>query len=424
MFVIFISSKLYSMRKINLKNILGTFLIIAFSATIISSNTSCGDNTSATADSTKVATHDAASTGNKNEEEQSSLPAEELFKKYGLDQIKLPAGFSISVFAQVPNARSMCWGEKGTLFVGNRDRNNVYAVVDNNNDGRADKVYVIATGLNMPCGVAFRNGSLYVGEVSRITRYDNIENNLSSPPKPVVVYDKLPTEKHHGWKFIAFGPDGKLYVPIGAPCNICLPDSMHACIARMNPDGTGFEVFARGIRNSVGLAWDPRTKDLWFTDNGRDNLGDDIPNCELNHAPHAGMHFGYPFCHQGDILDPEYGKGKKCSDYTAPAQKMGPHVAPLGLRFYTASQFPAEYKNKLFIAQHGSWNRTAPIGYRVMMATINNNNVVKYEPFAEGWLQPNKKVIGRPVDIETTKDGSLLISDDQQGAIYKVTYKK
>jgi len=232
-----------------------------------------------------------------NIEPQSNLSEDELIKKYELNKIKLPAGFSISVFAQVPDARSMCWGEKGTLFVGNRNKNNVYAVVDNNNDGRADKVYIIASGLNMPCGVAFRNGSLYIAEVSRITRYDNIEADLSHPPKPVVVYDKLPTEKHHGWKFIAFGPDGKLYVPIGAPCNMCLPDSVHACIARMNPDGTGFEIYARGIRNSVGFTWDPQTKGLWFTDNGRDNLGDDVPNCELNYAPKAGMHFGYPFCH-------------------------------------------------------------------------------------------------------------------------------
>jgi glucose/arabinose dehydrogenase len=404
---------------INLKNILRALIIIAFSATIISSSTACSDNTTINTDSTKN-----RSTMIGMEEKQSNLSEDELFKKYELDKIKLPAGFSISIFAQVPNARSMCWGEKGTLFVGNREKDKVYAVVDNNNDGRADKVYVIASGLNMPCGVAFRNGSLYVAEVSRITRYDNIESNLSNPPKAVLVYDKLPTERFHGWKFIAFGPDGKLYVPIGAPCNICLPDSMHACIARMNPDGTGFEIFARGIRNSVGLAWDPLTKDLWFTDNGRDNLGDDIPNCELNHAPNAGMHFGYPYCHQGDIPDPEFGKGKKCSDYIAPAQKMGPHVAPLGLRFYTASQFPAAYKNRLFIAQHGSWNRTTPIGYRVMMATVNKDKVEKYEPFAEGWLQDNKNVIGRPVDIEITKDGSLLISDDKQGAIYRVTYKK
>lgn len=413
------------MSQLNFKALLRVSAILVFSITIISSNTSCSDNTSASTDSTKTkASNEPAKVAEGNEEVQSNLSDEELNKKYDLDKIKLPAGFNISLYAQVPDARSMCWGAKGTLFVGNRNKNDVYAVLDQNNDGRADKVYKIASGLNMPCGVAFREGSLYVAEVSRITRYDNIENNLANPPKPVVVYDKLPTDKHHGWKFIAFGPDGKLYIPIGAPCNMCLPDSVHACIARMNPDGTGFEVFARGIRNSVGMTWDPQTKGLWFTDNGRDNLGDDIPNCELNYAPKAGMHFGYPFCHQGDILDPEYGKGKNCSDYTAPAQKMGPHVAPLGLRFYEGNEFPAQYKGKLFIAQHGSWNRTTPIGYRVMMATVSNGKVTKYEPFAEGWLQDSKKVNGRPVDIEWMKDGSMLISDDQQGAIYKVTYKK
>jgi glucose/arabinose dehydrogenase len=399
--------------------------IILFTATLLFF-TSCGGNDSGDKSTGAAGKKDSASTvsGAESTEPQSNLSEDELTRKYDLDKIRLPAGFHISVFAQVPNARSMCWGEKGTLFVGNRDLDKVYAVIDSNHDGRADKVYVIASKLNMPCGVAFRNGSLYVAEVSRITRYDNIENNLASPPKAVVVYDKLPTEKHHGWKFISFGPDGKLYVPIGAPCNMCLPDSIHACIARMNPDGSGFEVFARGIRNSVGFTWDPKTKGLWFTDNGRDNLGDDIPNCELNYAPKAGMHFGYPFCHQGDILDPEYGKGKNCSDYTAPAQKMGPHVAPLGIRFYEGKEFPSEYKGRLFIAQHGSWNRTVPIGYRVMMATTDNGKVTKYEVFAEGWLQDNKKVIGRPVDIEWMKDGSMLISDDKQGVIYRVTYKK
>ncbi|MGC4037778.1 MAG: PQQ-dependent sugar dehydrogenase [Chitinophagaceae bacterium] len=414
------------MLRKNLSRLFRILTIAVLSATIVSGNSSCNNSDkTATSDTTKAKpVTDTTKATASVEEPQSTLSDEELIKKYDLDKIKLPAGFSISVYAQVPNARSMCWGEKGTLFVGNRDKKDVYAVVDQNNDGKADKVYRIASGLNMPCGVAFRDGSLYVAEISRITRYDNIESNLANPPKPVVVYDKLPTEQHHGWKFIAFGPDGKLYIPIGAPCNICLPDSIHACIARMNPDGTGFEVFARGIRNCVGMTWDPQTKGLWFTDNGRDNLGDDIPNCELNYASKEGMHFGYPFCHQGDILDPEFGKGKNCADYTAPAQKMGPHVAPLGLRFYEGGQFPAQYKGRLFIAQHGSWNRTTPIGYRVMMATVNNGKVTKYEPFAEGWLQDNKKVNGRPVDIEWLKDGSMLISDDQQGVIYKISYKK
>jgi glucose/arabinose dehydrogenase len=347
-----------------------------------------------------------------------------LFQKYSLDKVKLPEGFRLSIFAKVPNARSMCWGTKGTLFVGNRSEDKVYAVTDLNNDGKADSVYVIDRNLSSPNGVAFRNGSLYVAEISRILRYDNIEDNLQHPPKPVVVFDKFPTEAHHGWKFIAFGPDGKLYVPVGAPCNVCEPkDSVFASITRMNPDGTGMEIFAKGIRNSVGFAWHPDTKELWFTDNGRDNLGDDIPNCELNHAPKQGMHFGFPYCHQGNILDPEFGKGKNCADYTPPAQFMGPHVAPLGMRFYTSTMFPAEYKNRIFIAQHGSWNRSIPIGYRVMMATLEGDKVVKYEPFADGWLQ-GTKVNGRPVDVEIARDGALLVSDDENGLIYRISYSK
>lgn len=350
---------------------------------------------------------------------------DELSKKYKLDRLQLPAGFHVAVFAEVPNARSMCWGENGTLFVGNRDQPNVYAVTDQNGDGRADSVYVIARGLNQPNGVAFRNGSLYVAEINRILRFDGIESRLTNPPQPVVVNDKYPDKTHHGWKFIAFGPDGKLYVPVGAPCNVCNEkDSIFATITRINPDGTGREIYAKGIRNSVGFDWHPVTKELWFTDNGRDNMGDDVPECELNYAPHAGMHFGFPFCHQGDVLDPEFGKGKNCANYTPPAQKMGPHVAPLGMRFYTGSMFPAEYKNRIFIAQHGSWNRTVPSGYRVMMATLDGNKVVKYEPFIVGWLQNEHDVLGRPVDVSVAKDGSLLVSDDQNGVIYRVTYSK
>jgi len=342
----------------------------------------------------------------------------------GLDKVKLPPGFSLSIFAKVPNARSMAWGDNGTLFAGNRDQDKVYAIVDANQDGKADSVFVIDEKLTMPCGVAFRNGSLYVAEVSRILRYDNIESRLSNPPDPVVVYDKYPTESHHGWKYIAFGPDGKLYVPVGAPCNVCeKKDSVYASITRINPDGTGMEVYASGVRNSVGFAWHPETGELWFTDNGRDNMGDDVPNCELNHAPKSGMHFGFPYCHQGNVPDPEFGKGHKCEDYTAPAQLMGPHVAPLGMRFYTGSMFPAEYKNRIFIAQHGSWNRSAPIGYRVMMATVEGGKVVKDEPFADGFLQ-GTEVLGRPVDVEIAKDGALLVSDDEKGLIYRITYNK
>jgi glucose/arabinose dehydrogenase len=285
-------------------------------------------------------------------------------------------------------------------------------------------VYTIAKNLNMPCGVAFRKGSLYVAEVNRILRFDDIETRLHVPPHPTVVFDKYPGDGHHGWKFIAFGPDDKLYVPVGAPCNICLEkDSLYATITRINPDGSGLEIFSKGVRNSVGFAWHPETKELWFTENGRDQMGDDRPNCELNYAPHKGMHFGFPYCHQGNIIDPQFGKGRNCSDYAPPAQMLGPHVAPLGMRFYTGSMFPAEYRNRIFIAQHGSWNRSVPIGYRIMMATLEGNKVVKYEPFASGWLQ-GTNVLGRPVDVEVAPDGALLVSDDKNGLIYRIAYNK
>jgi glucose/arabinose dehydrogenase len=344
--------------------------------------------------------------------------------KYNLEKIKLPPGFSISVYAEVPNARSMCFGANGTLFVGNKDEGNVYAVVDENKDGKGDKVYKIASGLNSPNGVAFKNGSLYVAEISRITRLDNIENKLGNPPAPVVVYDKYPTEGHHGWKFIAFGPDGKLYVPVGAPCNVCeKPDPVYASITRLNEDGSGMEVFAHGIRNTVGFAWHPDTHQLWFTDNGRDMMGDNIPGDELNFAPQANMHFGFPYCHQGTILDPQYGTGKNCNSYIPPAKVLAPHVAALGMRFYTGNQFPAQYKHQIFIAEHGSWNRSSPLGYRVMLVTLEGNRVTSYSVFAEGWLQQNGKVSGRPVDVEVAADGALLVSDDYAGLVYRISYK-
>jgi glucose/arabinose dehydrogenase len=349
---------------------------------------------------------------------------EELTAEYQLNKIQLPPGFKISVFAEIPNARSMCWGSNQTLFVGNRDEDKVYAAKDTNNDGRADQIFIIDQNLNMPCGVAFKNGSLFVAEVSRILRYDNIENNLNKPPKPVVVYDKFPTEKHHGWKYIAFGPDEKLYVPVGAPCNVCEEkDSIFATITRMSADGTNVEIFAKGIRNSVGFDWHPVTKELWFTENGRDHFGDNIPADELNTAPQKGMHFGFPYCHQGDTLDPEFGKNKNCNDYTPPAQKLGPHVAALGMQFYTGNMFLPEYKNQIFIAEHGSWNRTDKIGYRVMLARLQNNKVVQYIPFATGWMQLNDTVIGRPVDIEIDKQGALLVSDDKAGVVYRIIFE-
>ena len=333
-----------------------------------------------------------------------------------LQKIKLPPGFTISVYAaNVPNARQMALGTKGTVFVGSRTAGNVYAIVNG-------KVLTIAHGLRMPSGVAYKDGALYVAEVSRILRYDNIEANLTNPPKPIVVTDKLPNETHHGWKFIAFGPDGKLYLPVGAPCNICVPDERHALIARMNADGSNMEVIARGVRNSVGFDWHPETKELWFTENGRDGLGDNIPPDELNHLTQQGMHFGYPYCHGGTIQDPDVAK-QPCSKFVPPAMPLGPHVAAIGMTFYTGQMFPPEYRNQIFIAEHGSWNRSLPIGYRISLVRLEGNRAVKYEPFAEGWLQ-GRNVWGRPASVLVMPDGALLVSDDERGAIYRIAYGK
>jgi glucose/arabinose dehydrogenase len=342
-----------------------------------------------------------------------------------LEKIKLPPGFSIGIYASnVQNARSMALSDKGTLFVGTFEAGKVYAIVDRDKDNKADQVITIAQGLNMPNGVAIRDGAHYVAEVSRVLRFDDIESHLDNPPKPVVVNESFPTDRHHGWKFIRFGPDGMLYVPVGAPCNICeRDDERYASIMRMKPDGAGLEVFARGIRNTVGFDWHPTTKEIWFTDNGRDMLGDDVPPDELNRAPQKGMHFGYPYCHAGEIPDPEFGQKHKCDEFTPPAMKLGPHVAPLGMRFYTGSMFPDEYRNQIFIAEHGSWNRSTPIGYRVSLVRLAGNRAVKYQPFAEGWLQEGK-AWGRPVDVQVMPDGALLVSDDRANTIYRITYKK
>lgn len=345
-----------------------------------------------------------------------------------LERIKLPEGFKISVFASgIEDARSLARGAKGTIFVGNRQRDKVYAVVDEDNNGQADQTYVIASGLRMPNGVAFRNGDLYVAEVSRILRFPDIENNLQNPPQPEVVFDQYPTEGHHGWKYIAFGPDDKLYVPVGAPCNICNPEEeVFSSITRMNPDGSNMEVYASGVRNSVGFDWHPKTNVLWFTENGRDMLGDNIPPDELNRAPQKGMHFGYPFCHAGEIKDPEFGEGRNCEEFVAPAQKLGPHVAALGMKFYTGDMFPSEYKNQIFIPEHGSWNRSEKIGYRIQLARLDEQgNVTSYETFADGWLdEEEQEAFGRPVAFLQQPDGSLLLSDDHAGVIYRITYEE
>jgi glucose/arabinose dehydrogenase len=342
-----------------------------------------------------------------------------------LEKIVLPPGFEIDIFARnVPRARSMTLGAKGTLFVGTRKGGKVYAIRDVDGDNRADEVATIARGLNMPNGVAFREGSLYVACVDRILRFDNIEERLKNPPAPQVINDSLPRDRHHGWKFIRFGPDGYLYVPVGAPCNVCeRDDERYASILRFRPSGDFMGVFARGVRNTVGFDWHPETKELWFTDNGRDWMGDDLPPDELNRAPAKELHFGFPYCHGGDISDPEYGDKHSCSEFVSPEMKLGAHVASLGMRFYTGTMFPEKYRRQIFIAEHGSWNRSVPIGYRVTVVHLENNRAVDYTVFAQGWLQGSRS-FGRPVDVLVMPDGSLLVSDDKAGVIYRITYSK
>jgi hypothetical protein len=348
--------------------------------------------------------------------------------KLPLNTIHLPPGFKIDVYASdLPNARQMALSPNGVLYVGSLGAGKVYAVVDSNKDGRGDKVYTIAQGLSLPSGIAFRDGSLYIGAVSRVLRLEGIDGKLAKPPAPKLVSEAFPTDEHHGWKFIAFGPDGKLYVPVGAPCNVCDEDNpIYASLTRIAVDKAGKaskpEIVARGIRNTVGFDWHPQTQELWFTDNGRDLLGDDRPPDELNHATKAGLHFGFPYCHGGDIADPKFGAGHPCSQYVPPAQKLGPHVAAIGMTFYTGTMFPPEYRNQVFIAEHGSWNRSTPIGYRVTVVKLDGQGkAVSYQPFAEGWLQGGDDW-GRPADVLVMPDGALLVSDDHAGVVYRITY--
>jgi glucose/arabinose dehydrogenase len=340
-----------------------------------------------------------------------------------LAKVRLPSGFRIEVFAgDVPNARSLCRAPGGTVFVGSRTAGNVYALTDADGDGRAERVRTIARGLHQPNGVAVRDGALYVAEVSRVLRYDGIEGRLDAPPAPVVVTASLPRDEHHGWKFIRFGPDGRLYVPVGAPCNVCERPDPYASILAMDARTGRTEVFARGVRNTVGFDWHPATRELWFTDNGRDWAGDDFPPDELNHAPRAGMHFGFPYRHGKNVADPQHGRrAPGGTPFVPSAQDLGPHVAALGMRFYTGASFPAEYRGQVFIAEHGSWNRSRPIGYRLTLVRLKEGRAASYETFAEGWLQGDRPW-GRPVDLEVLPDGSMLVSDDHAGAVYRVSH--
>jgi len=341
-----------------------------------------------------------------------------------LGDIALPPGFQIAVFAgEVPNARQMAAGPAGIVFVGSRGEGKVYAVVDRDGDHRADDVHVLARGLNMPSGVAFRDGALYVAAVDRVLRFRDVARDLARPPKPEIVTDGFPSDTHHGWKFIAFGPDGRLYVPVGAPCNVCAPPGpLHATITRLDLAGGRPEIVARGVRNSVGFDFHPQTGELWFTENGRDWLGDEQPPDELNRLTRPGEHFGFPYCHGEALRDPEHNAGRPCGEFTAPARALGPHVAALGMRFYTGRMFPEQYRGGVFIAEHGSWNRSTPIGYRVTFVKVENGRATSYETFAAGWLKGNV-ASGRPADVLVMPDGALLISDDKAGRIYRVTYR-
>ena len=341
--------------------------------------------------------------------------------KLPLDKLKAPKGFNIEVYAAgMPNARSMALDEKGTVFVGSRLQDKVYAIT--NKDGKR-QVHVLVSGLYRPNGVAYKNGTLYIAELSQISKIDNVEDQIDKSPKPVVIYKDLPKDEAHGWKFLAIGPDSKLYFEVGQPGNNVLHDDAHGQLRRMNLDGTGVEKIAFGIRNTVGFDWNPKTHELYFTDNGRDWLSEDLPNDELNRITKLGQDFGEPYCHQGNIPDIEFGWGHDCKDYVPPIALMGPHAAALGMRFYTGSMFPSEYRDQIFVARHGSWNKSKKFGGDIALVKLNKDGSVKsVEPFITGFLQPDNNYVARPVDVMNMPDGSMLISDDWNGAIWRLSY--
>lgn len=337
-----------------------------------------------------------------------------------VSKLRVPPGFRAEIWTHgVANARSLALGESGTVFVGTRSAGHVYAVVDH---GGRREVKTIATGLHRPSGVAVKDGALYVAELSRIVRFDAIDAHLDAPPAPAVVIDDLPRDEAHGWKSLTLGPDGKLYFGIGAPCNICASPEPYATIARVDPRTPTLEIVASGVRNTLGMDWHPETRELYFTENGHDWMGDDRPQDELNHASRDGLHFGFPHCHQGDLPDPTLAAGRGCSQFTSPVLTLGPHVAALGMRFYRGAQFPREYRHNIFMALHGSWNRTQKTGFAVMRVTLSPTGWPQYSEFVTGFLEGDR-FWGRPVDVLELRDGSLLVSDDWNGVIYRISYE-
>jgi glucose/arabinose dehydrogenase len=341
--------------------------------------------------------------------------------KLPLDKLKTPKGFNLELYASgMANARSLALSDKGTVFVGSRLQDKVYAITTDK-DGKR-KVQVLVSGLYRPNGVAYKNGTLYIAELSQISKIENVDDKIDASPKPVVIYKDLPKDEAHGWKFLAIGPDNKLYLEVGQPGNNVLHDKDHGQIRRINLDGSGAEVVAYGVRHSVGFDWNPKTKELYFTDNGRDWFSEDLPNDKLNRVTKVGQDFGEPYCHQGNIPDNEFGWGRSCSEFVPPVALLGPHAAALGMRFYTGTMFPAEYRDQIFIARHGSWNRTVKFGGDIAVAKLNKDGSVKsVEPFITGFLQ-NNNYVGRPADVMNMRDGSLLISDDFNGAVYRLSY--
>jgi glucose/arabinose dehydrogenase len=337
-------------------------------------------------------------------------------------KLKLPPGFNIEVYASgMANARSLRVSEGGNVFVGSRLTDKVHVIT--NKDGK-HQVKVLLSGLYRPNGLAIHNGTLYIAELSQISKIDNIDKAIDSPPKPTVIYKDLPKDEAHGWKFIAVGPDKKLYIPVGQPGNNVLHDKDHGQIRRINLDGSGMEIVALGVRNTVGFDWNPVNHQLYFSDNQRDWLSEDSPQDELNRVTKIGQDFGAPYCYAGDILDPDFGWGHSCSEFVPPIMLTGPHSAGLGMRFYTGHMFPKKYKNAIFLARHGSWNRSKKFGGDILAVFLNKDGTVKSsEPFLTGFLQDNNYV-GRPVDVQQMADGSLLVSDDWNGAVYRISYGK